>query len=220
MRRITTSGLLLLVGLAISATAPGLASATKLTLSAGGATLQPGGEGEAFGGEMSVNTSSGELICPRRESGFFFNVLTNSKTADELKINQLTGGFADGHQCESYFGLGYAYPNLLSKGLLKLRGSGVATLEPVTFRITFEHPSHGENTQCIYERKAIRGTNTASPTREDLEINFENQRLPLIRSASNSKECPKEAFISLGVFFAGYEYEGGEPFIEEQTTTL
>jgi hypothetical protein len=214
MGRIMTGGTLLLVALAIGATAPGLASATKLTLSAGGATLQAGEEGEAFGGEMYVSTSSGELICPRRESGFLFSVLTNSRHADELKIEELSGGLADGHQCESYFGLGYAYPQLLSKGILKLRGSGVATLEPVTFEITFEHPSQGESTQCVYQRKAIRGTNTASPTKGHLAVSFENQRLALNKSASNSKECPKEAFIEWQLSFAQ-----GESYIEAQTTT-
>lgn len=174
MSRSTVAGALLVLSLALGASASG-ASAAKLTLSEGGVALAPGSPVFAEEGRIQVFTSEGAIECsPEPELEVFFRVVTNSKGSDELGIERLS---ESQETCRSF--TGNAEVLLQSLGsFLKLNAKGQASfgLHP-SLTLVFEHEEYAgtryEGIECDYGRERLRGTNTATPSPQALQIAFE-----------------------------------------------
>jgi hypothetical protein len=223
MKRIGIVALALGATLAMSAMATGTASATKLTLSEGGAALLPAKTFEAFGQDRNlfVTTSLGPLECRRLigENGLEASVVSNSKATDELQITRLFEGEEE-ESCESYTGNARFYLESLT-GPLKLRANGRATSGPVELYIEYEHVTVGEETygavECYFSSGRLTGTNTATATKQRLEIELEGKlALDRHKGFDAKRLCPKTAEMSISLPFTENE-EGEREVIEEQT---
>ncbi|HME01789.1 MAG TPA: hypothetical protein VKG38_02005 [Solirubrobacteraceae bacterium] len=188
--------------LAISAIAAGPASAAKLTLSEGGVALAPASE-FLIGGRsnLEVDTSLGKLECASAhdETGLYLADVTNSKEKDVLNDYVFGGDVAP---CQSFTGNAYVDIYSLSEHILSLQANGEAhTTGPVAIEIGFS-ALHGEQVFCHYSAKRLIGDNTATTSRQALEVGL-GAKLTL-SSASSRKVCPKTAEMS----FSLYETEG------------
>jgi hypothetical protein len=202
MQRRTVTLVAILSLLALSATVTSSASAEKLTLSEGGKALEPGTT-IFLEGHNALGIRAERVECERKMSSFelFASVLTNSKKKDKLHINGFQGGDLPA-PCRSF--TGNADAGLVSLGeVLKLGADGEATVGPVEVRIFFEHEEYnGEKYKeilCVYRRSKLLGTNTATPTAQELGVEF-GGNLPLRASLSSEKAvhlCPGEAEVSL-----------------------
>lgn len=205
MRRGTIAGLLVAGLLAVGGTVTSAASAAKLTLSESGVTLPSGFGIELFGdpGNFSVETPAGAVECFKRTT-MTAETITNSKASDEL--GGLDTNVNGGNHCES--DLGNVFPGLTGEQMF-LRASGKATIKSAALFLFYEL---GDK-ECVYPTKALKGENTATPTREQLSVFFE-QRLRLNKTSSSG--CPKEATVDFElpeVFGEEGEREG----VEQQT---
>jgi len=206
-------GVALVVGvLAMGLMAAASASAAKLTLSAGGATLAPGDilYGESPVGDFSLSTFR-ELGCEFfRPAGLGAKVVTNSKDTDALE-----GGLSvEVEACRS--NAGWAELELFSGDGLKLRSNGYATTGGASLFIEFEN----SGITCDLSTSHLTGGNTATTNRQKLEIELGGTLKLKFHGAGSEerkekrKACPKEA--SFGISFPTVEGENGE-LIEEQT---
>lgn len=205
---------------ALGATASA-ASAAKLTLSQGGVALAPGQAVFAEDGQIQVNTSDGPLECPfgALEANLELSVVTNSRGKDELEVNRFHE--RELGSCRSFTGNSEA--RLGSVGsFLKLDADGTALtgLYP-TLTLLFEHEEYAglryTDIECTYRRERLRGTNTATPALQRLQIDVGGKltlHLPL-SSPKARRLCPSDAEVS--VSFPFIEGETGE-LIEEQTS--
>lgn len=223
MSRLTVAGALLGLLLVLGATASG-ASAAKLTLSEGGVALAPGAPIYAEEGDIQVYTSDGPIACsPDAEVELYLGVVTNSKGTDELGLKR----FSERQEtCRSFTG----NAEVLLDGLgsfLKVNANGKATVgSNPTLTLFFEHEEYGgtryEGIDCNYRRGALRGTSTATATRQALQITlegalslhdafFDNGAAELSKAKAHHL-CPAaELSISLG------SIEGETGVIEEST---
>lgn len=221
--RLAVAGVTLTAMLLAGALAAGTASATVLTLSDAGTPLAPGGEFALFGdeGNVSVETPSEFLDCEFSAATLFISVLTNSKHSDSLEVQDTSGG--EGDPCESANGNAFVMLGQLDR--LTLRASGGATAGPAGLVIEYEHvhyrerPGHREGSEpvsCVYSAKKLTGTNTATATKQPLEVDVgaELKLSEVIASHQSKGLCPKHA--SLDVSLPGSE-GAGERRIEEQT---
>ncbi len=221
MQRVTTIGAVLLALLAIGAVMATAASARTLVLSESGRVLMSGEEFEMEGppGAFSVRAQEAGFDCGSVSTGVELGVITNSATKDELKLERLNQGYIQG--CES--GQGFANAYLYLSGPLTLRASGKATGGSVSVDVEFEHIYFHEreypDVSCIYSRKELSGTNTATSSVQALAVEFAGT-LQLASGGYNDGEsvpdkhiCPKTAEMSLVLNRA--EGEGYEP-VEEQ----
>jgi hypothetical protein len=202
MRRIKVAGLALVAVLAAGAMATDTASAAKLTLSEGGVALLPGDYFEMWGTEnLQVSTSEGSPECNDPSTGLEVSVLTNSKNTDELRIEHL---FGTELVCRSDFGNTYVYLRSLGN-TLKLRSNGKASSGEVALDIVYEqieyHEQRYEGVTCSFPGKHLTGTNTASTSRQRLEVQLGGElRLDSAGSSENAKHlCPKTADIDLSL---------------------
>ena len=220
MPRTATAGVALIV-LAIGAAAASTASAARLTLSNSGATLAPADTFEVYGiDNVFVTTSKGSLECETfQRTGLELSVVTNSKGKDELQIRRLNGGTLE--PCRSFTGNADVV-SISPSGPLDLRASGRATAGTVAMHIYFEHIEYNEerysNVECFFSAKSLKGTNTATTTREKLRIELgATLKLDSAQSSENAKHvCPKTAEIEMSLSRTESE-EGVNEAIEEQT---
>ncbi|MHB8234029.1 MAG: hypothetical protein ACYDHT_05175 [Solirubrobacteraceae bacterium] len=174
MSRSTVAGALLVLTLALGATASG-ASAAKLTLSEGGVALAPGAPVFVEEGRIQVFTSEGPIACsPEPEIELNLAVVTNSKGSDELGLK----GLSERQEfCRSFTGNAEVLLESLGS-FLKVNAKGQASvgLHP-SLTLVFEHEEYAgtryEGIQCNYGRERLRGTNTATPSPQALQIAFE-----------------------------------------------
>lgn len=223
MRRIEALGVALVATLAIGAVAASTASATKLILSKGGATLAPGEYVEFSGGynNLEVTTSLGGLECEDfARTGFEASVATNSKGADVLETDR---PFGASMACRSYTGNASVFLASIG-GPLRLRANGKATAGQASMKIEFEYVEYKDGlyhlVECFYAHGALSGANTATSVREKLEVQLSGGlKLDSSRSSSKAKHlCPKAAGITLHLPFA-FDEEGEAGFVEEQVQT-
>lgn len=224
MSRSTVAGALLVLSIALGATASG-ASAAKLTLSEGGVALAPGAPIFAEGGSIQVFTSEGAIQCsPEPELELSFGVVTNSKGSDELGLKRLS---ENQETCRSFTGNAEVLLESLGS-FLKVNAKGEATvgLHP-SLTLVFEHEEYAgtryEGIECDYGRERLRGTNTATPSPQALQIAFEGAlslheafsqfgAVPLSKTKAHHL-CP-EAELSISL----PSIEGETGVIEEQTS--
>jgi hypothetical protein len=219
MRRRMITGAVL-GAFAIVAIAAGTASAARLTLSSVGEILAPGVAFEAYGvNGISVSTSKGSLECEEyfRRTGLDLTVLSNAKGTDELQIDGVFG--SEEEPCRSFTGnAGFALDSL--GGPLKLRTSGKATTGRVLLLIHYEHAEYEErgyrDVECFYAAAALKGSNTATPARQLLEIELGAElKLDSSISSENAKHiCPKTAEVSMSLSTVVLEHEEA---VEQQT---
>ena len=125
MSRSTVAGALVVLLLALGATASG-ASAAKLTLSDGGVALAPGAPIYTDHGSIRVYTSEGSIACsPEPEVELDLGVVTNSKGSDELGLE---GGLRESQEtCRSFTGNADVFLDSLGS-FLKVNAKGHATV--------------------------------------------------------------------------------------------
>jgi hypothetical protein len=174
MSRSTVAGALLVLTLALAATASG-ASAAKLTLSEGGVALAPGASVFAEEGRIQVFTSEGAIQCnPEPELELYLAVVTNSKGSDELGLK----GLSERQEfCRSFTGNAEVLLGSLGSFLkVNVKGQATVGLHP-SLTLVFEHEEYAdrryEGIECDYGRERLHGTNTATPGAQALQIALE-----------------------------------------------
>jgi hypothetical protein len=220
MRRIKVVGLAVIAVLAMSVTTTGAASAAKLTLSEGGVALAPGDYFELWGSNnLGVSTSDESIECPDDPyTGLDVNVLTSSKGMDELEIESM---FGTGLACRSEFGNADVYLGSIGK-TLKLRSNGKASSGAASMSIDYEwveyHEQRYDDVSCSFTAKRLTGSNTATASRQGLEVGLGGEFRLESASSSDSEHakrlCPKTAGLELSLPNTEGE-TGGE--VEEQT---
>jgi hypothetical protein len=223
VHRIATAGIALVMLLAISVAAAGTASAARLTLieeGTAGTPLAPGDFLEARGEQAEVYLSPagghegvGYLGCYKAGRVIEGYVVTNSKRHDEIELS--------GRELEAYCNYDTSNTGYRVSGPLILRANGKATAGSVHlsiyFNFLFYHGQRWEAVLCEYSGRKMTGTDTATTTREYLEIELKGK----LRREGNSfktKSCPITGEISLSVSEVVYWNENGEAIaVEEQT---
>ena len=170
--------------LASSMLAAGGASAAKLTLSEDGSALAPGAFVEMFGYDaISYEPSDGYLQCGEdfTRTEMQLSVTTNAAGRDELQLES----FFEGNQevCESF--TGNAVTDLGVGGPVDLRAGGKATTGAARLYVEYEHIEGEHDVECIYTAKHLKGANTATPTRQQLALEF-GGKLTLTRRAATT----------------------------------
>ncbi len=224
MSRSTVAGALLVLSIALGATASG-ASAAKLTLSEGGVALAPGASISAEEGHIQVFTSEGSIECnPEPEIELSLGVVTNSKGSDELGLEGL---FERQQTCRSFTGNAEVLLQSLGSFLkVNVKGQTTVGLHP-TLTLVFEHEEYAgtryEGIECHYGRERLHGTNTATPSPQALQIAlgdpvslhsaFSRYGAVSLSKANAHHLCPEaELSISLPII------NGEHGVIEEQTS--
>jgi hypothetical protein len=217
MRRMVIFSVALVAFLASVAAAAGSASAARLTLSSGGEALATPDAFEAEGlDSLEVTTSKGSLECEEyfRRSGLELQVLTNAKGTDELAVDRLFGDYQE--PCRSFTGNASFDLESLS-GPLKLRANTKATAGAATLLIVYEHLEYHNNVECFYSATSLKGSNTASATRQELAIELGGKlKLDSSRSSQDAKQlCPNTAELSWSLPLT--EEVESEEVVEAQT---
>jgi hypothetical protein len=219
MRRITIAGLVLVIVLAMSATAAGTASAKRLILrSEEGTALALGDELVLSGREnLAVYSTDGLLSECRTAEYQEMNVYA---TLDEVSGKKDTVRFFDREPlsaetqigpCESDDGNAYAFFNWEHESLT-LRANGKATLRPVSIAVNFEGVDRIGELNCSYFKKALSGTNTATPTRQLLAVDLSGT----LKRHESSRACPKAIHMSLSLSRVSVLGPIEEGFVEEE----
>jgi hypothetical protein len=214
-------GLALVVFVITGATATGAAASTRLTLSEGDTALAAGDAFEIYGeNNLSLTTSEGPVFeCEDlfARTGLEVSVVTNSKAKDELAIDRTVG--PDIGHCRSFTGNVDVAIQAFG-GPVVARSNGIATAGEFAVGIWFEHIRYGEGSyeiECVYDRKHLKGTNSATATKQNLGLEFAAAlKLDVAASGTDAKHvCPKTAEMELSLPSSEYVVPEYGP-IEEQ----
>ncbi|HUB73631.1 MAG TPA: hypothetical protein VL979_06315 [Solirubrobacteraceae bacterium] len=180
MRRITITGLTLVIVLAVSATVASTASASKLILSEYGTALSTGQLFGLFGRENFAVSSDNGLECGTpeyEEMEVYATLVSNSARKDVVDFNEEEYDETQVGPCESDGGNALVFWRSGGESLW-LGANGKASMRGVSIGVAFERlyqkggRPEGEEVECNYFTKALHGTNTATPTRQPLTVSL------------------------------------------------
>jgi hypothetical protein len=222
MRRLTIAGLVLVVVLAVTATAASTASAKRLILiEEGGPALSAGSEMRLDSREHFLITSNGNSVgendfqceLPAFEEIEMHGTLTGiAGKKDTVRLNVEEEDEVVLGPCEGDPGLVFASWRWGNEHMT-LGANGKATLRSVSIEVEFERfESPPRELRCSYFTKALSGGNAATQTRQLLAPIVFNDTL---RRHDSPIACPKAIHVSLSLTRIESETPK-EGFVEEE----